>query len=363
MKKILVLFALIFFPMVVSANGFEEIIPDIYYEELETLTGYSDLSGLVNAIIDGETTDGGKIIEKIINFFAGELKNSIGYITAIIGFAMMSACIKGVGIKDGKSTDDLLFLIIYCIIAVFSLGILKNCVKTARELSEEIDGFVKMTVPAYIGIVSALTPIKNPANLEGVFLVMINFVSFFAGKIMINMFFYIGILYIINYMSTEIHVLKLIELVRQILFWLLGFILTVFAGITGLSGINQVAVSQSGMRALKYTVGHAIPIVGGFLADSSDLIFASAKLFKNAFGTAGIIIIFAICLVPVIKLFVAGVLLKAAAGLTEPFCDKRICDCVSALGQTVIHIMVCVILISLMFVLSFATILLVGMGG
>lgn len=362
MKKIVV-FVLIFFPILVSANEFKEVVPDIYVEELEDFIGYSKFSELVDAIVEGGIPKSDKIIEKIVNFLIGEVKNNIGYITAIIGFAMMSACVKGIVIKEAKGPDDLLFLIIYCVIAVFSLGILKNCVKTARELSEEIDGFVKMTIPAYIGIVSALIPVKNPANLEGIFILMINAVSFFAGRIMINMFFYIGVLYIINYMSHEIHVLKLIELVKQIMFWVLGFILTVFAGITALSGINQIAVSQSGMRALKYTVGHAIPIVGGFLADSSDLIFASAKIFKNAFGTAGIIIIFAICLIPVIKLFVSGILLKAAAGLTEPFCDKRICDCVSALGQTVIHIMVCVILNSLMFVLSFATLLLAGMGG
>jgi len=56
-------------------------------------------------------------------------------------------------------------------------------------------------------------------------------------------------------------------------------------------------------------------------------------------------------------------LLKAAAGISEPFCDKRICDCVAAIGQIIIHMMVCMILLALMFVLAFATILLIGMGG
>lgn len=364
MRKIYLLFLIMFcISMTAYANDFEEIVPDIGYKELEELTGYGTFAELVNAIVEGETSDSGSLINKITDFFIGELKNNIAYVTAIIGFAMLGACIKGAGIKSDKGSGNLLFLITYCVISLFLLGMLKSCVETAKKLSGDIESFVKMTIPAYIGFVSAITPLRNAANMEGIFLIMVNIVSAFAGKVMLNMFFYIGLLYIINYMSTEIHVLKLIELVRQALFWILGFLLTVFAGITGLSGINAIAVSQSGMRAVKYTVGHAIPIVGGFLADSSDLIFASAKIFKNAFGTAGIIIIFSICLIPIIKLFVSGMLLKAAAGLTEPFCDKRICDCVAALGQTVIHIMVCLILLALMFILSFATILLVGMGG
>ena len=172
MKKIVV-FVLIFFPILVSANEFKEVVPDIYVEKLEDFIGYSKFSELVDAIVEGGIPKSDKIIEKIVNFLIGEVKNNIGYITAIIGFAMMSACVKGIVIKEAKGPDDLLFLIIYCVIAVFSLGILKNCVKTARELSEEIDGFVKMTIPAYIGIVSALIPVKNPANLEGIFILMI----------------------------------------------------------------------------------------------------------------------------------------------------------------------------------------------
>ena len=365
MRKIHLLFLVITLCLPLSANAsrFEDIVPNVGYDELESVTGYSTFSELVEAIINGESKDAKNLFEKILIFFTAELKSCIKYVSIIIGFAMLGACIKGVDIKITKNSAGILFLITYSIIAVFLLGILKNCISIASELSEEIDTFVKMTIPAYIGFVSAIMSITNASSMEGLFLVMINVVSAFAGKVMINVLFYTGVLYIINYMSTEIHVLKLIELVRQIMFWLLGFLLTVFAGMTGLSGINAVGASASGMRALKYTVGHAVPVVGGFLADSSDLIFASAKIFKNAFGTAGIIIVFAICLTPVLKLFAMGVMLKASAGLTEPFCDKRISDCIAAIGQTIIYIMVCVILICVMFILSFAVILLVGMGG
>ena len=117
------------------------------------------------------------------------------------------------------------------------------------------------------------------------------------------------------------------------------------------------------MKAVKYTVGHAVPVVGGFLADSSELIFSSFKIFKNAFGTAGIIVIFSLCLVPVIKLFCAGIMLKAASGICEPFCDKRISDCTADVGQTIINIMICVILLAVMFIFSLTVILLAATGG
>ena len=174
---------------------------------------------------------------------------------------------------------------------------------------------------------------------------------------MINAFFYIAILTVVSNMSSAIHITKLISLARQVLFWVLGFILTVFAGMTTLSGLGASASSAVGIRAAKYTIGHAIPVVGGFLADSTELVLASAKIFKNAFGTAGIAVIAIVCLVPVLKLFVIAFMLKLSAGLTEPFCDNLMSDTIYQVGQSIIHIMVSVLLMSVMFILAFAVLI------
>jgi len=362
MKKYILIF-LILLPFIARASDFSEVTPDYTFDMMEDATGYSSFKEIVNSVENGDFFASDNLLEAICNYFFGELKNNLSYIVYIVGFALLSGCVRAVCVKTDKGSDNLLFTVTYCVVCIFVLGILKNASATSKKLADDAESFIKMSIPAYIGIVSTFNPLKNPSNLEGVFLVMVNIVSTFAGKIMINVLFYLGILYIINYMSTDIRISKLIGLVKQALFWTLGFILTVFAGVTGLSGINAVAVSHSGIRTVKYTIGHSIPVIGGFLAESSDLLFASAKIFKNAFGTAGIIIVFSICAFPVLKLFVAGMLLKAAAGISEPFCDKRICDCVAAIGQIIIHMMVCMILLALMFVLAFATILLIGMGG
>ena len=87
---------------------------------------------------------------------------------------------------------------------------------------------------------------------------------------------------------------------KQTLFWILGFLLTVFASLTTLSGINASRSAGAGLRALKYTVGKSVPLVGGFLADSAELIAASVHLFKSAFGTGGIVVVFVLCVVPVL---------------------------------------------------------------
>lgn len=364
MKRICVL-AMLFavaFAINVYAHDFENLIPNISLGESEEVLGYSEFADVVKAVINGNGAEFEGIFKRIAAYFVKDLKDGAAYTAAIVGFAMLLACVKGVGADFVKNSSQVVFFVCYGVIAAFLLGILKTAYKTAFDTAEKITEFVKISVPAYVGIVSAAAPSVGKAELDGIFLLAVNVLSEFVGRFALNAFFMAGILCMANHMSSEVHIMRLVQLVRQIVFWILGFLLTVFAGMMGLSGINASSGAVHGINAVKYAIGHSVPIVGGFLADSSEMVFASFKIFKNSFGTAGIIVIFSLCAIPVVKLFCAGILLKFAAGITEPFCDKRICNCVADVGQTIIHIMICVILLTVMFVFSLSVILLIGVG-
>jgi len=355
LKKILIAVILCFLPLCASAEEFIDAVPAFSSELLEEITGNASFSDLVQRIINGDDIADKGFLKRLINLVVGDVRQSMEYVLFIMGFAILSSCVNGSQIRLGSSVSEIAFLVCYFVVAAFLIGILKRTVDMALGCTDEIEVFVRMSLPAYIGIVS--TSGIDVSSSQGIFLAMINTVSGYAGNFMINAFFYIGILTVISNMSSQIHITKLIYILRQVLFWGLGFLLTVFAGMTALSGLNASASSALGVRAVKYTIGHSIPLVGGFLADSTELILASAKIFKNAFGTVGIIILFIVCLIPVIKLFIIGFMLKITAGLTEPFCDKLMCDTVYQVGQTVIYIMVAVLLMTVMFILSFAVLM------
>lgn len=353
--KIIIAVFICSLPLAALADDFIDTVPDFSAEFLEEITGHATLKDVISVIISGDMDFDEGLFARIINLVVGDVRQCMGYILSVIGFCILSSCIKGSQIRLSGSTGDISFLVCYCISAGFLLGILRIASDIAFGASEDIVTFIRMSLPAYIGVITSTG--VNAAASEGIFLAMINVISRYAGSFMINAFFYIGVLTIVSNMSEEIHISKLIHIFSQVLFWILGFLLTVFAGMTALSGLNASAASGTGIRAVKYTIGHAVPVVGGFLADSTELILASAKIFKSAFGTAGIIILTIACMIPVIKLFIIGFLLKIAAGLTEPFCNKLICDTIYAIGHTVIHIMVSVILMTVMFILAFAVLL------
>ena len=361
MKRIIgfyVIFLVFFSVTRVYATDFDKAVPYFSADALSEITGYSTFGDLIENIAKGKMPEVSGVISKIINMAFYDIGFCFKYIISVLGISILSSCIKGVSLFQDKTGSEIAYLICYLIMAGFLLGILQKTVDIAIHASRELGAFVKMSLPAYVGIITS-TGINMMAN-QAVFLAMINLVSSYAGEFMIKAFMYIGILTIISNMSIQIKLTKLIDIFRQAMFWVLGFLLTVFAGLTTLSGIGAAVTAGSGLRAIKYTVGHSVPLVGGFLADSAEVIMASAKIFKSAFGTGGIIIVFTLCAVPVLKLFFVGMILRFSAGLTEPFCDANMCDTIYQVGQCVIHIMVSLILVTVMFILAFAVLLICG---
>ena len=93
-----------------------------------------------------------------------------------------------------------------------------------------------------------------------------------------------------------------------------------------------------------------MPIVGGFAADSLDMVISCVGLIKNAIGVAGILLILALLVIPVLKILAA-----------EPVASKNISDALNELGTAAITMTVVLAIGALMFLIFIAIIM--GMGG
>ena len=57
-------------------------------------------------------------------------------------------------------------------------------------------------------------------------------------------------------------------------------------------------------------------------------------LLKNAIGVAGAVIVFVICLVPLLRVGIADFALRFGAAVLQPVSDKRITDCLGYAAKT-----------------------------
>ena len=99
--------------------------------------------------------------------------------------------------------------------------------------------------------------------------------------------------------------------------WALKWVLYIFTGYIGITGVISGTVDASAIKAAKIGISGMVPVVGSILADASETILVSAGLMKNAAGIYGIFALLAMCVGPFLQIGAQYLLLK----LTALVCD------------------------------------------
>lgn len=117
---------------------------------------------------------------------------------------------------------------------------------------------------------------------------------------------------------------KLKDSVKNLIYWLLKTLLTVFTGYLGITGVVSGTTDAAALKAAKAALSGVVPVVGGILSDASEAVLVSAALAKNAAGIYGILALISVFLTPFLHIGVQYLLLKLTGALCGFYGTKRI---------------------------------------
>lgn len=125
---------------------------------------------------------------------------------------------------------------------------------------------------------------------------------------------------------------KLGELMKGAAALILTGLLLTFVGYLTATGAIAGSVDAAAVKTAKLAISRAIPVVGGILADASETVLAGAGVLRGTVGTAGMLVVLAICLTPFLHLGLHYLVYKAAAALCALIAQPRLSGLIDALG-------------------------------
>lgn len=155
----------------------------------------------------------------------------------------------------------------------------------------------------------------------------------------------------------------MVSLIRQIVSWSLGIILTAFIIAVSVQGTLGAVIDGATQKAAKFAISTFIPIVGKTLSDAADTVIGCAVVIRNAAGAGAMAGILLICAVPLIKIIALAGLFKAAGALLEPISESRITDCINDIAGSMIHIFALSASVAFMFIVSVTALVSAGNTG
>lgn len=158
-----------------------------------------------------------------------------------------------------------------------------------------------------------------------------------------------AILAVIGNLSPSLRLDGLFKLAKSCANWLLGCLMVAFLGVMSVQGMLGSAYDSASVETVRYAVDNLMPIVGGEVADTLDVLISSALLVKNAAGVTGLILLLQISLEPVLHLVAVMLMLRIISALTEPVADGPVLSCMNQFSEVMRCLLVAIVCAAVLF--------------
>lgn len=355
-----VIFVVIMLQGKVSAEGIyyfgqEEIadaLPDGAEEKLEELEIAPD--GSISEL-DAENIFS-SILEAIAENIPKPLTMLVSAAAVIILCALISAMKEGDELSETFNTVGVLA----CsgIICTSSAAVIQSA-KTA------IDGFaafLSVYIPTFGGIMAAGGQTAAAAAYTTVITVAVQVLSQIFSLVIFPLTSCIMGVSVAGAVNPELKINSIAELAKKIVNWGLTFIMTVFTGLLSVQSFVGAAADTVSMKAVKFTVSGAVPIVGGAVSDALSTVKGSIGLIKAATGSYGIIASAVIIAPILISALLYRAAFTAAAAISDALGTSRLTSLIKSAESVIAAVIAVIVCFCLIAVISTAIMLVIGSG-
>lgn len=302
------------------------------------------------------------IIDKaqVKNYLFKEIKFNFKILVTILILSLISAILKNLdnsfsGTAISKVSNYTVFVLL---ISITFMGY-KDVLEIARVTIDNMVNFMQIAIPIEMAFLVTLGFPVTSASLSPIFLGGIVFINIvFKTFLMVIMALSFSIL-IINNISSNINLKRLYNFTKQISVFTVGFLLTVYLGIISIQGIYVTSFDKFSIKTIKFAVDF-IPVVGGFVSDSIEILLSSSYLLKSVLGAAALVILIGICLIPIFKILSIILVYKISSIIVEPISDDNISTYLNEMANLMIIILSSVVAVGIMFFITIAILASIG---
>ncbi len=396
MKKYLTLvfvFLIVFIPFIFAGNAKEAVycddelssseIEDIIEDSIGSQLGDLDFSELEDAlnsltgegkeifgndsfldkikqIISGEFTENGNSIwTSILNLFFEDMLSFLPILSLVIAIAVTFSLVNASRPSSkNKSIGDVIHFVCFGAIIVVLVGYSVNMLTLTSDTLQNIKTQMDVAFPILLTVLTAIGGVTSVSVYQPAVAVLSGTIINIFTNILMPIFIFKLVFSIVGNLSNNVKLDKFASFFSSLFKWIVGGVFTVFSAFLAIQGITAGSVDGISFRTAKYAIKNSIPLVGSYLSDGLNLIVASSVLIKNAVGAAGLVLLFATIIVPVLNLVVFMLSLKLVAAVLEPITDSRISNFISMLAKSISLLIVLILGCAFMYLLMTGMIML-----
>ncbi len=293
---------------------------------------------------------GKTIFKNILSFVLREVILVLSGLSSIIIIAVICSLIQNLQTAFSHQTlSNVAFYACYALLIIILSKTFLIGIDIAKETINELNNFLLVLIPVLSTLLLSAGGVSQVATLDPIIILLTNIGPTFYLNILIPVILLGFMLQFANNISNNFKISNLVKYTNQVVLWAQGIFITFFISMLTIRGFTAESLDIVTAKTAKFAVDNFVPIVGKAISEAIATVAGYSILLKNAVSSLGLLIVIAIVVVPIIKIFIMATLYRLTAAIIEPISDNRIVSAISSVGDSLILIMSCVIVVSVLF--------------
>lgn len=342
-------------------------IDDYYHRELEEMFSqlFPDFSPkkAVEAIVTGRVTQTpSSLLRWLGTLLWGEWKACISSFGLLLILVVLSGIAEQMNQTGGNSAEAASAVCGAVICAVVA-KLFDESVQSSRDAIVSMSEFVTVLTPVMSTLMTGAGQVTGAALLNPMLYSTASFSINAVSRWIIPAVYGCFLLCAANSLSGSNPLDGFVGLIKNFMKWLLTAILTLFSGLTAVYSAAGQNVDVMVSKTARFTVGQFVPVVGGMLSESVELVLSLSSVLRRGVGIAGMIVLLLIFAHTAVSLTIQFWMFRIGAAfsspLGSPLLGKLLSDTASCVGMMLASLCVCAVL----FCFILMTMITVGRGG
>lgn len=271
---------------------------------------------------------------EVKNAFLRELKGNKSLWYQCLVIALLASFFSNVAtIFQNKMVGEVGYYIGYLLLFSLLVAGFSKIFVVAQKLLSLFLLFMKAFVPVYFMMAAASNGSLAAMGGYQMALLAIVTVECIIEKIVFPAVQIYFILVLLNHLSKEDKLSKMLELMEQGIKWSMKSMLGIIIGLNAIQGLLLPGIQKVRQNAFLKTT-RVIPVVGDAFSGVTETVLSITGLLRNAIGVAGVTALFLLGIVPVLKIVTYSLVFRVEAAFLQPVGEKNICDCFTGMAKT-----------------------------
>ena len=288
------------------------------------------LAQIFSGDVLGALTDG---LGSLLQGMTAQMGSIRNILLSLLVLGIVSALLSHfTGVFENHQVADISFYFVYLLLIAILFKCFQEAAQTAGAAIENIVTFIKVFIPTYFVAVGLAGGAVTALAGYQLLLVLIFGVEQVLMAVIMPLIYSYVMLTVINGVWMEERLGILLDFLQKII---AGGLKTAVGIVTGVSLFQSMItpVIDSVKSGSVQKAVSMVPGIGNMADGMMEVMIGSAVLIKNSIGIVFVILLLAICIVPLLKIFVIAGCLKVSAALMGIVSDKRITSCTNKVGE------------------------------